>query len=347
MTLFRPVLIGAWALILGGPAAAQVRALDSALAATFPPTGPGAAMLVSHHGRVVYRGARGRANISTGQPLTLTTPIYIASLAKQFTAAGIMRLAEQGRLRYSDSLARLLPELGPWTAGVTIEQLLTHTGGIPDYSDSLVDANPGFDNSQAIAWLERTAKLDFIPGTRISYSNAGYVVLARIIERLSGKSLHDFLAAEFFEPLGMRHTGVIDGPHPAPADAARGYTMTNGVPALHESRSRTAGPGGVYSTVEDLYRWDRAYAERRLFSDSTVARASRPAVLASGRPTAYGYGWLAEFPAKGPLANVWYVASTGDLKGFQALMKRIPAREYSVIVLSNAGDFPWNLVELA
>ena len=320
--------------------------LDSALTATVAENEPGVTMLVIKNGQVAYRGSRGRSNLSTRTSLTTETPIYIASIAKQFTATGIMRLVEQGRLRYDDFLVKYLPELSPFADSVTFRHVLTHTSGLPDYLALMNDSVAGWTNADVLALLQKRGKLEFSPGTRVLYSNSGYNMLATVIERVSRKPYAQFLTDEFFSPLQMKSTGVISSASKSPAAMAQGYMKSGDAWTSSAYEALTYGAGGSYSTIEDLARWDLALASGRIVSDSSLKLASTPATLLSGRPTAWGFGWLAEFEAKGPWADVWYVASIGNFKGYQGILKRIDSRGFTVILLTNRGALPWPLVGL-
>lgn len=310
-------------------------------------TEPGVAVMVIKDGKVRYEGGYGVADLSTGERITSKTPFYIASIGKQFTAVAIMMLAERGRLSYGDKLTKYFPEFESFASGITIAHLLTHTSGLVDYLDVAKDNVKGWTNADVVNLLKRENRVLFQPGEKTGYSNSGYVLLSMIVEKATGESFPRFVDKNIFRPLGMKHTFAAVANTPKSLKRARGYAQTEGRWELADYDAYTTGGGGFYSTLEDLYKWDQSFYTERLIKNETLKQASTPARLISGRPTAYGYGWMAEFAAKGNLANVWYVASFGDFKGFKGFLKRIPERRFTVIVLSNNGAFPWDIVELA
>lgn len=347
-------------ILLAASAAAQVSAqgegtsvskttpteqLDAEVAKAATNSTPGLGIVVIKNGKVVYRTFRGIADIDSKRPLSDKTPFYIASLGKQFTAVSVMMLAERGKLSYDDKVTKYFPEL-TFAGDMTIRHLLTHTSGMIDHLDVVKDEVKGWKNSDVIDVLKRENRVLFSPGDKFSYSNSGYVVLSMIVEKISGQSFADFLKKNIFDPLGMENTFVAFEGMKVPG-RVRGYTSTEGKWSLSDYDAFTTGGGGIYSTLADMEKWDRSFYEKPLIKPDTLKLASTPAVLNNGKPTPYGFGWLAEFAPKGDLANVWYVASFGNFKGFQAMHKRIPVRRFSVIILSNAGEFPWKVMEKA
>lgn len=306
--------------------------------------GPGVAVMVIRDGKPVYKRTAGMANLETRTPLTATTPIYIASIGKEFTAAAIMMLAEKGKLSYDDKLTKYFPEFESFAGDITIRHILTHTSGLVDHLDIMNDNVAGWTNADVVALLKKENKVLFAPGQKASYSNSGYVLLAMIIEKVSGESFAGFLKKHMFGPLGMKSTYVAEKGAKIP-NRASGYVEKDGKWILSDYDVFTTGAGGIYSTLDDMEKWDRGYRENRVINANSYKLASTANKLNSGKPTAYGFGWLAEFAAKGDFANVWYTAAFGDFKGFKAMHKRIPERGYSVIVLTNQGDFPWDLLE--
>jgi CubicO group peptidase (beta-lactamase class C family) len=341
------VSVAALLLLIQSAATPSAR-LDELLRQMIAATDPGAAVMVIKNGNVEYRAARGMADLDRHIALTPETPFYIASLGKQFTAVAIMKLAERGRLGYDDLLTKYFPQFEPFAPGITIRQVLTHTSGLPDHLEIMKDQVAGWTNDDVVKLAMREQRVLFAPGEKWSYSNTGYVLLAMIVEKVSGMPFARFAQDEMFRPLGMERTVIVDRAAALPGGRARGYRKNAAgqfEPADYDAF--TTGAGGAYSTLDDLAKWDRAFSSDALIAPATLKLASTPAVLSSGRPTPYGFGWLAEFDAKGSLADVWYVASTGDFKGFKGLFKRIPERRFTVIVLANNGELPWKIVALA
>jgi CubicO group peptidase (beta-lactamase class C family) len=321
-------------------------ALDAEIAKAAAKDTPGVAVLVIKDGKTVYRRSRGLADLDAKTRLGTQSQFYIASLSKQFTAISIIMLEERGKLGYDDKLVKYFPDLASFAGDITVRQLLTHTSGLLDHLDVVKDEVSGWTNDDVIKLLKRENRVLFPPGEKVSYTNSGYVLLSMIVEKVSGESFPVFLKKNIFDPLKMNSTGVAVRGVTFP-NRVRGYSQVDGKWTPSEYDAFTTGGGGIYSTLEDMEKWDRSLSEKPLISSASMRLASTANKLNNGKPTAYGFGWLAEFAPKGDLANVWYVASFGDFKGFKAMHKRIPERRFSVIILANNGEFPWNIFEKA
>lgn len=320
--------------------------LDAAVLKKAEATTPGLAVMIIKDGEVKYKKMQGLADISTKSPISSDTPFYIASLSKQFTAVSIMMLAEQGRLSYDDKLTKYFPEFESFASKMTIRHLLTHTSGLIDHLDIVKDNVTGWINDDVVKLLLRENRVLFQPGEDSSYSNSGYVLLSMIVEKISGETFSTFLEKNIFQPLEMKKTYVAAHNAKIP-NRVHGYSENNGKWESADYDAFTTGGGGIYSTLEDLEKWDRSFYTEKLIKAETLKLASTETKLNNGRPTEYGFGWLAEFEAKGSLVNVWYVASIGDFKGFKAILKRIPERKFTVIILANNGKLPWDIIKLA
>ena len=284
--------------------------------------------LVAERGIVVYSGAFGVADRETKFPYTTSTPSCLASLSKPFTAIALMMLAEKGAVTFETQLSQLLLGFSPTIGSVTVRQLLTHTSGVPDYPDLGVD-RPGVTNAEILAALRHVTDPVFPPGLRYQYSNSGYVLLGQIVESLSGTTLPQFLAARVFKPLGMSSTFVLTSPEDKKAGVARGYDRNGGV---NDCEGMATGDGGVYSTVNDLLRFDQALYEDTLVRQETLAVAFRPPQVREGSTT-YGFGWNIAKDASG--LKVWH---QGNTAGFRAFIERRLSRRITVIMLTNGGD---------
>jgi CubicO group peptidase (beta-lactamase class C family) len=285
-------------------------------------------VLVAAEGHVIYESAFGVADRSTGRPYTTETRSCLASLSKPITATAIMMLAEQHRLTYDDPVLKFVPGLADAVGVVTIRHLLTHTSGIPDYPELNVD-HPGITNREILAALQTVQRLAFAPGQRYQYCNAGYVLLGLIVENLSGHPLPRFLEDRVFKPLGMTSTFVLTSPGQKSADVARGYDASG---AADDFEGMETGDGGVYSTVNDLLRFDQALYTDALVRQQTLAEAFTPASVREGRNT-YGFGWNIAADSSGK--RVWH---QGNTAGFRAFFERRLANRITVIMLTNGGD---------
>lgn len=197
-----------------------------------------------------------------------------------------MMLAEKGLVTFDSQLAQLLPGFAPAMGAVTVRHLLSHTSGVPDYPDLGVD-RPGVTKAEIFAALRRVKTPVFPSGLKYQYSNSGLVLLALIIEKLSGTTLPRFLAERFFKPLAMSSTFVLTSPEQKHTWVARGYDRKGGV---NDFEGMTTGDGGVYSTVNDLLRFDQAMYGDTLVRRETLAVAFKPVQVREGSTT-YGFGW--------------------------------------------------------
>jgi CubicO group peptidase (beta-lactamase class C family) len=284
--------------------------------------------LVAERGIVVYSGAFGPADKKAKRPYTVSTPSCLASLSKPITAVAVMMLAEKGLVTFESQLSQLLPGFSPAIGAVTVRQLLTHTSGVPDYPDLGV-YRPGVSNAEILAALRRVKDTVFPPGLKYQYCNGGYVLLGQIVESLSGTTLPQFLAARMFKPLGMSSTFVLTRQDDKSAGVARGYDRNGGV---DDFEGMATGDGGVYSTVNDLLRFDQALYDDTLVRQETLAVAFTPARVREGSTT-YGFGWNIGRDASG--LKVWH---QGNTAGFRAFLERRLSRRITVIMLTNGGD---------
>lgn len=324
--------------------------VDSLFAATTS-ADPAAAVLVANATGVVYRKAFGARDVRAGSGATPETPFYVASLAKPMTATVALQLVAAGRWSLTDPIGTVLPDLPMYVRGATIDQLLSHTSGVPSYQD-LIDWTryDGMDNSKAIALLGTRGALDFPSGSSYAYSNSGYVLVASAIERLTKRPYRDVLRDGLLNPLGMRSTIVDDGYEPVPEARAIGYERQDGKTVLSDYhtatvegrefslRSSTFGAGGMHSTVDDLYAFDRALYTDRLLPLPLQLMAMTPrtkvtAELEVPAVTGHGYGWFASRRAGRNL--VWH---SGDFAGHHTAMLRVPDQKLVVIVLSSAAE---------
>ena len=202
-------------------------------------------ILVAEHGQIIYEHGFGKADIKRNLAFAPNTPVYLASLTKQFTAMAIMMLEERRQLSYSDHLSKYFPEFPSYAAKITVRNLLNHTAGIADYVGLGLE-HPGLTNKEVLNALIRQPSLRFSPGEKFEYSNSNYVLLALIVEKIAGQPYDLFLKNHIFAPLGMKDTFVYDKPRPEFANRARGY---NRFGEDSDYDLLTYGEGGIFSTV--------------------------------------------------------------------------------------------------
>ncbi len=300
---------------------------------------PGVAVMVIRDGGVLHQAGYGLADLERGTPITPRTPFRLASVSKQFTAMAIMLLAERGKLDYDDPVSAYLPELARFGERLTVRHLLNHTGGLPNYYQALEEqvTDPMPDTRRAMEFLAGWGEPLFRAGERYEYSNPGYEMLAMIVERASGRTFGGFLAENVFGPLGMRDSAVRDNSEPEIPGRALGYSRDgDSFRLLDDHRlNHILGAGGVYSSLEDLYRWDQALYGERLVRRSTLEEAWSPIRLANGEESHYGFGWL--LGSYGGLGRRQLHA--GGWVGFSTYVVRFPERRFTVVLLANIRDF--------
>jgi D-alanyl-D-alanine carboxypeptidase len=320
----------------GAPAAAPLAAaLDAMLAASYPAGRPGAAVLVRRGDEVLVRKGYGMANLELGVALQPESVFEIGSITKQFTAAGILLLAERGRLHLDDEVTRYLPDFPTHGKKITLQHLLTHTSGIADYTHLPEWAAHLRDDMQpaAIVALFKDKPLDFSPGERFAYDNSGYFLLGMVIEKASGKEYGQFMMDEIFRPLGMKSSRYGSNAdvilHRANGYEKAGDGFAN---AHYHSMTQPYAAGALVSDVDDLALWDRALYGGPLFGKATLARMFTPGKVSSGASTRYANGWA--FGDLGGHALVWH---NGGIPGFETALLRAPDQRLLVVVLSNDG----------
>lgn len=295
-------------------------------------------VLVAQAGHVIYKGAFGYKDIAAKDTLTTATPFQLASVSKQFTAVAVMQLKEKGLLSYDDPVYKFIPNF-PYDSSITIRLLLTHRSGLPSYQYSLekfVDRRLPMNNQQVVAKLcEIKPAAYYLPNRKFNYNNTNYVLLAAIVERLSGKSFRAYAEENLFKPLGMASTFVYDGSDTAQVRlAAVGYTGGRRSIALDYLDSVT-GDKSVYSTVEDLFKWDRGLYTNQIIRQQTLEDAFRPAHDDANLITKnYGFGWrLQKLPNQ-----EWLTFHTGWWHGFKNYFMRSRPDQTTVILLSNVAN---------
>jgi CubicO group peptidase (beta-lactamase class C family) len=289
------------------------------------------AVLVAAQGNVLYRGAFGKANFQTGTDLTPETPFCLASVTKQFTAMAIMMLAEQHKLDYDDPVAKYVQEFArsERTSRFTLRQLLTHTSGIPDFGDLAINDFLLTQKGLIEGLLEKES-LFSRSGQKYRYSNPGYVLLAIVVKRVSGESYSDFLEQRIFKPLGMGSTFVYDNPLKRDRRAATAYDQFGQEDDVHATF--IPGDGGIFSTVDDLLKWDQALYTDKLLPQTALAVAFTPGKVEEGTST-YGFGWNVSEDGGGK-----YLWHTGSAAGFRAFIERRLTERLTIILLTNQGN---------
>lgn len=313
------------------PQPAATPSYEAVLRQAIKDGGPGAAAIVVKDGKVVYRGARGLANVEKGVPLQPDSVFRLGSVTKQFTSLAIMMLVEQGTIGLQDPIDKYLPGYPMQGHVITVEHLLTHTSGIQSYTDI-----PGWMTTKIQADLTvqqlvdgfKNEPMQFAPGTRYRYNNSGYVLLGAIIEKVSGQSYASFVAERIFKPLGMAHS-YYGTDEPKILGRAGGYTGA-AEPARSLSMTQPYSAGALLSTVDDLALWDAALNTEKLLKRASIERMWTPYKLADGTSNGYGYGWQ-----MATLRGHRTMEHGGGIFGFSTYVMRLPDDRGYVAVLCN------------
>lgn len=334
--LMRKTLLSLLILLFVGPSFAQSakEKADSLISAAIPNDEHGLSVLVAENGKVIYEKTAGYADIENRRKVTPTTTFRIGSVTKQFTAAGILKLAEMGKISIDDPLSKYIPEF-PRGDEVTIHHLLTHTSGIKSYTEDpyfYMGVTSPIETSQ-LAKNIQTMGYDFDPGEKWKYNNSAYFILGYLIEKISGQSYEVFLKKHFFEPAGMKNTGVYSN-QKTYKEEALGYSNQNDsiVLSLNWDMTWAGGAGNLYSTAHDLQKWNEAIFKGNLLKKESLQKALKPVKLNDGSEYPYGYGWgVTEYK------GLKYFGHSGGLHGFLSNLAYYPEINATVVVLSNAG----------
>jgi len=294
---------------------------------------PGMSVAVLIGDSVMLARGYGYANLELRVTASDSTIYQSGSIGKQFTAALVLMLVEEGRLRLDDPIVRFLPEGRRRWARVTVRHLLTHTSGIPDYTDGVVDLRREY-GEDGLVRLAASLPPAFPPGERWSYSNTGYLLLGAIIHRVTGTFYGDLLRDSIFQPLGMPSARVISEADLVPNRAA-GYRLVDGVVKNQEWVSpslNTTADGALYLSLRDYVRWAVALNHEERPSRRVLEMAWTPAPLLAGGTYPYGAGWSL-IPQRGHRR----IGHTGSWQGFQTSIQRYPEFDLTVVALSNLG----------
>lgn len=334
-------------LLAGKGADAQVaKKLDSLFQTLAQKNAFSGSVLIADQGKPIYEKTFGYTNLDTRKLLDKNTMFELASVSKQFTAMAIMQLHQQGKLHYEDSLKKFFPRL-PYS-GVTINDLIHHSSGIPDFlgwGAKEIDISKINYNSDILTALENNKpKAIFAPRINTAYSNTNYVLLALIVEKVSGVDFASYLHSHIFEPIGMAHTQVygqryfknkID-------NYAYGY-IYDGISDKYRLNDSTekyqyffdgvVGPYGISSTAADLLKWDQALYTEKLVNKQEITTAFKPFLLKDNKPAKlaglpYGFGWMINESQK-------FYLHTGGYPGYAALIVRYFEKNQTVIILMN------------
>ncbi|HNX30497.1 MAG TPA: serine hydrolase domain-containing protein [Holophaga sp.] len=331
---------------------AAIEKVDRLFAPWNRPDTPGAAVAVIRDGRILMEKCYGSADLGKGTLIGPDTAFRLGSVTKQFTAMAVMQLAERGKLSYEDPLSKYFPVFPAYARKITLRHLLQHTAGLPEYealfvAQDKIDWNwPRSVKSEPSAFeptskdaLEILAQVEeprFAAGSRYEYSNSGYVILAQIVERVSGQPFARFLRENIFQPLGMDRTCLSDQTRPGIQKLATSYRTEGGAykDIDYTPVNAVYGADGIYSTLEDMCRWDQALYTEKLVKRATLEEAFTPGRLNDGSATCSGFGWRVD-----QALGFGRVSHGGAWLGFRNAIVRFPDQRFTVILLANHGGF--------
>jgi CubicO group peptidase (beta-lactamase class C family) len=292
---------------------------------------PGVAVAIVRGGAVAKVQGYGLANVEHQVPVTPETIFQSGSLGKMFTSAAVMLQVEDGKVSLSDPIAKFFPAAPQSWQAITVRHLLTHTSGIPDYTDGAIDLRKDYTEDE-LARMAFGLKLDFTPGEKWKYSNTGYLLLGIIIQKVSGRFYGDVLADRVFAPLGMTTARIISEADIVPHRAA-GYTLLKGELKNQEWVSpslNTTADGALYFSVKDLIAWDAGVRARRILSAASWAAIFEPVRLNDGKLHDYGFGW-----ALGTRGGQKVYQHGGSWQGFKTHYAHFDRGDLSIVVLAN------------
>jgi len=325
----------------------RIQKIDSLLNSLYSKEKINGNFLIAEKGKVIYSHSFGLANETTKNKLNENSIFELASCSKQFTAMAIMILKEKGKLSLDDKITKYIPELSNYN-GITIRNLLNHTGGLPDYMelmDSLFDKSKIANNKDIIQIFSKyQPKILFEPNTKYEYSNTGYALLASIIEKASGLTYADYLSKTIFKPLKMKNTFVYTRRlSPKKIDNyALGYVYSDSLKKyfLPDELKETnmviwldgvVGDGTVNSTINDLLKWDRALYTNKLLTQEGVKEVFEVATLKDESKTKYGFGWGIEDNADFGII----ISHSGGWPGYVTFIERHITNDKTIIILQN------------
>lgn len=299
-------------------------------------------VLVAKKGKIIYRDSWGYADFSKKQQLSNSSRFQLASVSKQFTAIGIMLLQEQGKLSYLDPVQKFLPDF-PYP-NINIHLLLSHRSGLPNYTyfcdHFCKNRETPITNSEVLQLMsEKKPEAYFKPDKRFQYNNTNYCVLASIIEKVSGMSYREFVHKNLLEPAGMRETEVfssadqVEIPYSVKGHYANGryvkYNYLNGV----------VGDKGMYSTITDLFLWDKALSSGKILKRETLEQAFLPTSDIRKNGSSYGYGYRLRFLED----STKIVFHGGWWQGFKSCYMKIPKDDILIVVLTNVANHGFSM----
>lgn len=308
-----------------------------ALFKDFDGANPGAAVMVVRDGKIVYEKGYGLSNVEQKIPCTTSTNFRLASVSKQFTATSILILVQHNKLSLDDPITKFFPEFPAYGNEITVRHLLSHRSGLIDYEDLIPDGTTiQVSDRNALNLVRQQNKTYFPPGSDFRYSNTGYALLSLIVESVSGTPYAEFLKRNIFSPLQMTNTLAYEAGISVVPNRAYGYALEHNqfVPSDQSLTSAVLGDGGIYTSVNDLFKWDQAlYTDKilnqKMLKEAYTVTSPKTDIENSG----YGFGWYVSKYRDNDL-----IFHRGHTCGFTNLIERYPEKKFTVIILTNRRD---------
>lgn len=299
---------------------------------------PGCAIGIMKDGELIYAKGYGLANLEYNIPNSANSVFRIASTSKQFTAACIILLAEQGKLSLDDNLHQFYPEFPDYAKQITIRHLLNHTSGIRDYltlaSLKNLRNDDYYEDTDVMKWLVNQRELNFNPGDEFLYSNSGYWLLGQIVNKAAGMNMAEFAKKEIFDPLKMTSTHFHNNHNQIVKNRASGYIPISAEAyQISMTTLNMIGDGGIFTTINDIKKWDDSFYDNSVLSKEFWDRMTQQGVLNNGEVLEYASGLgISEYN------GLKVISHGGSFVGFRAEFIRFPEQHYSIAVLANRGD---------
>jgi CubicO group peptidase (beta-lactamase class C family) len=307
---------------------------------------PGCAVGAFRAGKPIIITAAGMADIAAARPIDADTLFYAASISKQFTALAAAKLIESGKLRLDDDIRKYLPELPIYSKPVTVRMLMQHTSGIRDSLELIrlsgIGSAANTDKDTALRLLFQQQDTNFVPGTKYTYSNGGYLLLAEVVERLAGMPFADYATRTILKPLRMDRSMFMKGTATNATNVAHGYGRVGGRFEVRDTFPTFSGSGGLMVSINDLAKFERDVAlDHKVWTPAVSKMLTAPGSLANATPVLVGEGELvyAGGLMVGRRRGQHFAQHGGGAEGFKNMYARLPARNLAVAVFCNRGDY--------
>ncbi|MEM1135162.1 MAG: serine hydrolase domain-containing protein [Bacteroidota bacterium] len=306
---------------------------------------PGAAVGIIDQGKLIYKKGYGMANLEYDVPITTSTPFHVASLAKQFTAFSILLLQEDGLLNLDDAIQQYIPEIPDFGTTITLRHLITHSSGLRDQSHLLWLAGYRPDDvitkDHVLSLIANQKELNFPAGEESLYSNTGFILLAEVVAKISGRSFSQFTSERIFEPLGMTNTCFYEDQGKILKNRAYSYYNDQEQLKTRTLSATVVGSSNLYTTVDDLAKWVLNFENIKIGSSLILHTMNKEFFLANGEPARGAFGQYV-----GTYEGIDKIDHDGAEGAFRAYLGRFPNQSFSVIVLSNNAEIDATIVGL-